>query len=367
MSFIMKTFPISLTPNFSGVKKARAGLVSVLTVFGLLVVSADAATLKAGDPAPKLKPGKWLQGDPVKDFEKGKAYIVEFWATWCPPCRASIPHLNEIHKKYKDKNLVVIGQDCSERDQSQVEPFVKKMGDKMTYRVALDDQEGTMGKTWLQAADAQGIPTAFLVDTKGTVAWIGHPLQIQDKMIEDVLAGKFDPKKAAEQAKRDQEAMAKIEQAFRKQDWAAAEAAVADAEKVLSPEDAKGLDGVRLSILFAKKDYPAAYKLANQISETHKDDPVLQNEMAWRIANDKQIENRDLGVAETIATRANDASKGQEPAVLDTLARIKFMRGKTNEAVQLEEKAYTLADANIQPEIKKILDGLKKGELPKQD
>ena len=53
--------------------------------------------------------------------------------------------------------------------------------------------------------------------------------------------------------------------------------------------------------------------------------------------------------------------------MLDTLARIKFMRGKTNEAVQLEQKAYTLADANVQPEIKKVLDGLKKGELPKEN
>ena len=97
-------------------------------------------TLKVGDPAPKLQTGKWVQGEPVKDFEKGKAYIVEFWATWCPPCRASIPHLNEIYIKFKDKGLIVIGQDCAERDESLVAPFVKKMGDKMTYRVALDDK-----------------------------------------------------------------------------------------------------------------------------------------------------------------------------------------------------------------------------------
>src|SRR5512137_1917923 len=113
---------------------------------------AAGTTLKVGDPAPKLQTGKWIQGEPVKNFEKGKAYIVEFWATWCPPCRASIPHLNEIYQKYKDKGLVVIGQDCSERDDSVVAPFVKKMGDKMTYRVALDDKSGEktgqMAKTW---------------------------------------------------------------------------------------------------------------------------------------------------------------------------------------------------------------------------
>ena len=161
---------------------------------GMTFTLVAGSTLKVGDPAPKLQTGKWVQGDPVKDFAKGKAYIVEFWATWCPPCRASIPHLNETYNKFKDKGLVVIGQDCYEKDETLVAPFVKKMGDKMTYRVALDDKssdsKGQMAKTWMEAAGRNGIPSAFLVNTKGIVAWIGHPMELKEETIEDALAGK---------------------------------------------------------------------------------------------------------------------------------------------------------------------------------
>jgi thiol-disulfide isomerase/thioredoxin len=180
--------------------KLTAALLAVTA--GLTFTLVAGPTLKVGDPAPKLQTGKWVQGDPVKSFAKGKAYIVEFWATWCPPCRASIPHLNEIYEKYKDQGLIVIGQNCSERDDSGVAAFVKKMGDKMTYRVALDDKrsdpEGEMSKNWMEAAGQNGIPTAFVVNSKGIIAWIGHPMRLDDSVIQSALSGKVAVSKHAE-------------------------------------------------------------------------------------------------------------------------------------------------------------------------
>src|ERR1700722_962337 len=143
------------------------------------------ATLSVGDPAPKLQTGKFVQGDAATEFAPGKAYVVEFWATWCGPCKASIPHLNEKYTKFKDKGVIVIGQDGWEQDESLVAPFVKTMGDKMTYRVALDNKEGSekgkMADTWMTAAGQNGIPTAFLIDTTGHIAWIGHPMPLKEK------------------------------------------------------------------------------------------------------------------------------------------------------------------------------------------
>src|SRR5688500_4880629 len=169
--------------------KMRLGsLVAVLA--GLMAPAFGAAKLSVGDPAPKLQVGKWVQGEAVSGFEKDKAYIVEFWATWCGPCKTTIPHLNELHKKFKDKGLVVIGQDVWEQDEAEVPKFVKQMGEKMSYRVALDDKNGSakgkMAETWMEAAEQNGIPSAFVVDKSGQIVWIGHPMSLKEKFLEDV-------------------------------------------------------------------------------------------------------------------------------------------------------------------------------------
>lgn len=87
--------------------------------------------------------------------------------------------MNEIHLKYRDRGLVVIGQDVWEETPAEAEKFVKMMGSKMTYRVALDDgnRDGTMAKTWLTASGQQGIPSAILVGKDGRVAWIGYGME----------------------------------------------------------------------------------------------------------------------------------------------------------------------------------------------
>jgi thiol-disulfide isomerase/thioredoxin len=135
----------------------------------------SSAALHVGSPAPALTCGKWIKGEPVEALEQGQVYVIEFWATWCPPCRQSIPHMTQLQKKYPA--ITFIGQHCAERNVSSVEPFVKEMGNQMNYRVAMDDQN-KMARTWLEAARIQGIPTAFVVGRDSKIAWIGHPMEL---------------------------------------------------------------------------------------------------------------------------------------------------------------------------------------------
>ena len=373
-------------------KNVRRSLLALTLALGAgLTFTGAAATLHVGNPAPKLQCGKFVQGEPVKAFAPGKAYVVEFWATWCGPCRASIPHLNETYTKFKDKGLIVIGQNCWEQDESKVSPFIKTMGEKMTYRVALDDKNGSekgkMAETWMEAAGQNGIPTAFLIDTKGYVAWIGHPMTLQENTIEEVLAGKNDLKEAAaayakeraeaEKAQAEQEKenakirpiATKLQTAMKDKDWDAAMTSLDELAKVAPAGAADSLSMIRFKILNGKKDYPAASKVYLQVADAHKEQPMFQNNLAWMLVTDKSIEHTDLDLAQTLAQRAADGATGStdKSQCMDTLARVKFMKGSKEDAIALQQKAVGLASGDEKDKLQKTLDSYKKGKLPEAE
>jgi thiol-disulfide isomerase/thioredoxin len=351
---------------------------TMLTGVALAVAARTAdAKLTVGDPAPKLQVAKWVQGDPVKEFDTNHVYIVEFWATWCGPCRASIPHLNELSKKFKDQGVIAIGQDVWDQDDG-VAAFVKKMGDQMTYRVALDDKSretnGIMAVNWMKAAEQNGIPTAFVINKQGRIAWIGHPMGLDEKTLEEILADKFDIAAFAAEyerqqmaQKQDMELRIKLTKAIKNKDWDAAETTIAEMKKS-EPAMGDSLDTVRFSILLGRKNYTDAYKLAESLSDAHPKNAMLQNSLAWTIATQPGLEKRDLALAEKAALRANEATQDKEPAVLDTLARVQFMNGKKTEAIATEQKAVNAAaDDGQKRALEKILADYQQGKLPKAD
>jgi len=167
---------------------AAAGLVvaccATLNASNAVATNAEgneqAPSLTVGSIAPRISVDRWLKGAPVYSYERGRVYVVEFWATWCTPCVASIPHLTELQKKYP--NITIIGVTASEQPTrsnlddrlTKAETFVSNQGTRMDYTVAYDGN-GNMWSNWMIPAQRGGIPCTFIVGPDGRIAWIGHP------------------------------------------------------------------------------------------------------------------------------------------------------------------------------------------------
>jgi thiol-disulfide isomerase/thioredoxin len=164
---------------------------SLLAGIAFLVPAITTLTVQAGsigDPAPPLTVERWVKGSPCKLAPGTNIYVVEFWATWCPPCRKSIPHLTELQKEYADKGVIFIG--VSDEPLTDVVPFVASQGDNMAYRVGVDSSKRTY-RAWMTAYGESGIPTAFIVDTNSMVVWHDHPNNL-DHALKRLTSGTFD-------------------------------------------------------------------------------------------------------------------------------------------------------------------------------
>ena len=334
--------------------------------------------LGIGDAAPKLEFNEFVKGEPVKELKSGQIYVVEFWATWCGPCRATIPHLSKLQKHYGDK-VTFIGVSVWERDVAQVVPFVKEMGDKMDYRVCTDKvgkdedaDKGPMAKNWMTAAGQDGIPAAFIVNAQGKIAWIGHPAQI-DKSLEEVVAGTYDLAKATATYKKDQASKAKLktlgaEMRKAQKEGPAAMVKVLDEAIKDMPELEKRIGMTKFNIMASNKDGKVddTIKYGERlINEVYKDEPNALNAIAWNFV-DPERPNKPakeyLGLALKAAQLGVDATKGKDHAIMDTLACALFATGDTAKAIECMEKAIKLAgdDENVK-EYKAHLELFKKG------
>lgn len=110
---------------------------------------------------------KTLDGKEVTLSElQGKKVILNFWATWCPPCRAEMPDMEKFYKEYKDKNveILAINFTTSEKNPEDVKKFIKDFG--ITFPVLLDE-ENIVNDIY----QPQGIPNSFFIDSKGVAQY----------------------------------------------------------------------------------------------------------------------------------------------------------------------------------------------------
>lgn len=156
----------------------------------LLVNVCLAQEIRPGSKAPPLDIKTWYKGDPIPSLLSNKIYVIEFWATWCGPCIAAMPHISQLAKDNPDATFIGVGIWEEDKD-GVIKKFVDEMGDKMAYRVGYSGtRTNGMAITWMDASAQIGIPATFIVKD-GIIQWIGHPMRM-GKPLADIKAGKFD-------------------------------------------------------------------------------------------------------------------------------------------------------------------------------
>lgn len=317
------------------------------------------STLKIGDPAPPLQPAKWLKGAAVSRFEKGQVYVVEFWATWCGPCKANIPHLTELAKKFQGK-AKVIGVDIWESPDPTIETlprvtaFVKSQGKRMDYLVAADTTHNRVADAWMKAADEASIPMAFVIGRDGRIAWMGNAAAGLDAILKQVVDDKFDVAAAGADREKQVGPRQEIDRAMAAKDFAGALKLVDDLI-ARNPETARGYAIYRF-IALAHIDVPAFEKGARE-TITQSDGAIEMYQMLCSIpASQKDLSPDVYQFGRSLVDEAL-LKKDREYLFLAMGAAMDSSLGKNADAVRDGEAAVKAAetDTHCPPDFLKFL------------
>jgi len=111
---------------------------------------------------------------------RGRVVLIDFWASWCSPCRESMPHLKELYTKYRGKGLVLLGVNL-DKTRAAASGFMKQAG--VNFPIIFGPENQKTAATY----GVQGIPATVLVDKQGVIRYSGHPMGLQERVIRGLL------------------------------------------------------------------------------------------------------------------------------------------------------------------------------------
>lgn len=332
-------------------------------------------TLTIGSTAPPLEIEHWVQDGsgkykPVTRFEPGKVYVIEFWATWCGPCIASMPHLAAMQEQYGERGVQIVS--VSDEELSIVEKFLKKQvpdKENTTYRdltaaySLTTDPDGSAQQDYMSAAGQDQIPISFVVGKTGQIEWIGHPIELDD-VLEAVVTDAWDRSVFAAKFKVKQEADKALNDAMELMDKRDYEAALAKIDQVLESDDTIQLQMFKMEALFAAKKAKPALEHVTSLYNKLEDDATLVNMVAWNVFElataykmmKPELIDASIKATEQASVRADKDAKG---SILDTLAHYLDEKGELDKAIATEEKALELATAEDEEFMKSFLEQLR--------
>lgn len=304
-----------------------------------------ASALDVGDAAPSLKIKEWVRGSSVdiaRDSAK-KVHIVEFWATWCPPCKMTVPILTDFQKKY-EQDLVVIGvtdEDDRGNTTSAIRRFVKEQGDKMSYTVAIDDRGATTG-AYLAAAGAIGLPHAFLVGRDGRILWQGNPMDPDlGELIPQVIDGTY----SASSAKLEREVAKRLQalsMSIEAEQWGTVWDGLVEILKI-DPANEVAMQALA-SVYSEELHNTSTYRswVRGHI-DANRGNATAMRRLAETLLATRDIGRRMPDFALEAAKASYEASKRSDPSAVAVYARARYQIGDLDRAISLQQEALAAA------------------------
>ena len=331
----------------------------------LLAASPEKKENKTAAPAEALPtlsleglPEVWLQGTPVKEWEKDKVYIFEFWATWCGPCLAAMPHMEQLHQAFKDNSrMQIIGVNVMDRKTPEaLKEFIKNRPTPLNYTMAVDVDGKKTREKWLEPLKVNGIPHAFAVKN-GRLIWRGHPSQLSEKTMQAMLKPDFSaaslPGEEREAGVREwqhyRETSQKVRELVEKDGKLGAQALlkqVQDSGKF--PQDQViQLKMIPFLVLAEQGKFEEAQSVLNDVSREYPDDYRVQIDIAGTLMEGKSVPagKMDAALVERCLNRCIEISrKSNKEASLPwrMMAELRERQGNMKEALQDMEKALSL-------------------------
>jgi len=343
----MRPITLSLTLSCAAGLATLVGVGSVALTSPLATALQQDDKLKVGSDAPSIDGLDLVQGELA---DRPQVRVVEFWATWCGPCKVSIPHINDMHKSLRRRGLEVIG--VSDEKPDVVANFLRMQGDRMSYVVAIDPEK-KVAERFMQAAGKSGIPCAFVIGPKGKVVFIGHPMDEEfDRAVRLSLDGRYDPaitKKAAPilAAARRAAGVRNFTEAYRRFDEAIA----------LSPVVMYDAAAERYrTILADEANEEAARAYARRMIEMYESDAPALRDLALMLAADASLPSNDIEAAQMAADKLSAVAQAGDPDAFRVAATVAYAKGDFAAASELQRKAWRIAPPEAKAEYKTALD-----------